>query len=74
MSVMDIKFTNMYQQYEERGERSVMKYERSVITMTLHWHSFQICSLDNCVDDTPTETGLIVSFDTKTKKFYEIDK
>ena len=37
---------------------SVMKYERSVITITLHWHGFQIFSLVNCVDNTPTETGL----------------
>ena len=35
-----------------------MKYEKSVITMTLHWHSFQVFSLDNCVDDTSTKTGL----------------
>ena len=35
-----------------------MKCERSVITITLHWHSSQIFSLGNCVDDTPTETGL----------------
>jgi len=34
-----------------------MKCERSVITMTIHWHSSQVSSLDNCVDDTPTETG-----------------
>ena len=40
--------------------------------MTLYCHSSQVSSLDNCVDDTPTETGLIVSFDTKTKKFYEM--
>ena len=26
--------------------------------MTLHWHSSQIFSLVNCVDDTPTEIGL----------------
>jgi hypothetical protein len=37
---------------------SVMKYERSVITMTLHWHSSQVSSFSNCVDDTLTETGL----------------
>jgi hypothetical protein len=37
---------------------SVMKCERSVITMTLQWHSSQVSSLDNYVDDTPTETGL----------------
>ena len=35
-----------------------MKCEKSVITMTLHWHSSQVSSLGNCVDDTPTETGL----------------
>ena len=35
-----------------------MKYERSVITMTLHWYSFQIFSLSNYVDNTLTETGL----------------
>jgi len=52
---MDIKFANMYQQYEERGERSV-------ITMTLYWHSSQVSSLGNCVDNTPTEAGLIVIF------------
>ena len=37
---------------------SVMQCERSVITMTLHWHSSQIFNLGNYVDDTPTETGL----------------
>ena len=37
---------------------SVMKYKRSVITMTLYWHSSQVFSLDNCFDDTPAETGL----------------
>ena len=36
-----------------------MKYEKSVITMTLHWHSSQVFSFGNCVDDTPTETSLI---------------
>ena len=35
-----------------------MKCERSVIIMTLHQHSSQVSSLDNCVNDTPTETGL----------------
>ena len=35
-----------------------MKCEKSVITMTLHWYSSQVSSLGNCVDDTPTETGL----------------
>ena len=35
-----------------------MKYERSVIIMTLHWHNSQVSSLGNCVDDTPTEIGL----------------
>ena len=35
-----------------------MKCERSVITMTLHWHSSQIFNFDNYIDDTPTETGL----------------
>jgi len=30
----------------------------SVITMILYWHSSQVFSLDNCVDDPPTETGL----------------
>ena len=35
-----------------------MKYERSVITMTLHWHSSRVSSLDKYVDDTSTETGL----------------
>ena len=37
---------------------SVMKCERSVITMTLHWHSSQVSSLGNCVDHPPTETSL----------------
>jgi len=36
-----------------------MKCEKSVITMALHWHSSQVSSLGNCVDDTPTETGLM---------------
>ena len=34
--------TNSMRRDEERGEKSVMKYERSVITMTLHWHSSQV--------------------------------
>ena len=55
---MSIKFDDMYQQYEEREEMSVMKYERSVITMTLHRYSSQVSNIGNCVDDTPTETGL----------------
>ena len=29
--------------------------------MILHWLSFRIFSFDNCVDDTPTETGLTVT-------------
>ena len=37
-----------------------MKCERSVITITLHWHSSQIFSLGNCVDDTPTETRQVL--------------
>ena len=24
----------------------------------VHWHSSQVFSLDNCVDDTPIDTGL----------------
>ena len=39
-----------------------MKYEMSVITMTLYWHSFQVSSLDKYIDDTTTETGLNGSF------------
>jgi len=39
---------------------SVIKCEMSVITMTLHWHNSQIFNLDNCVDDTPIETGVHV--------------
>ena len=66
---MDIKFANMYQQYEKRGEMSIMKCESSVITMTLHWHNSQVSSLDNCVDDTPTETGLRSRLDTPCKAF-----
>ena len=42
----------------EREWRSVMKNERSVITITLYWHSSQVYNLDNRVDDTPTETDL----------------
>ena len=49
----------MYQQYEEREKKSVIKCERSVITMTLHWHSSQVSSFDNYVDYIPTETGLL---------------
>ena len=50
----------MYQQYEKREKRSVMKCDRNVMMMTLHQHSFYDFSLDNCVDDTPTEIGLNV--------------
>jgi len=37
-----------------------MKYERIVITMTLHLHSSLVPSLGNCVDDTDTDTSLII--------------
>ena len=40
---------------------SVIKCERSVMVMTLHWHSSQVSGLDNGVDDTLTETGLTVT-------------
>ena len=35
---------------------SVMKY--------IHWHSSQVFSLDNCVDDTSTETSHMDHFST----------
>ena len=35
-----------------------MKCEKNVITMTLHWHSYQVYSYDNCVNNTPTKTRL----------------
>ena len=35
-----------------------MGYEGSFITMKLIWHSYLVLSLDNCVHETPTETGL----------------
>ena len=35
-----------------------MKCDRSVIIMTLHWHSSQISNFDNCVDALPLN-GLI---------------
>ena len=38
-----------------------MKYEKSVITMTLPWLDFLVYSLGNCVDDTCTDTGLSIS-------------
>ena len=44
-----------------------MKYETSVITMTLHWHNSQISILGKCVDDTPTETGLNKFITSKEK-------
>jgi len=37
-----------------------MKYDRSIITMILHWHSSLVPSLGNCVDDTDTHTSLII--------------
>ena len=37
-----------------------MKCDRNIMMMTLHWHSSYDFSLDNCVDDTPTEIGLNV--------------
>ena len=38
--------------------------------MTLHWHSSQVSNLGNCVDDTPTETGLIDA-DCRTYQYYQ---
>ena len=37
-----------------------MKHERSIIVMTLLWLDYLVHDLDNCNDDTPTETGLII--------------
>ena len=51
--------TNSMRRDEERREMSVMKCEKSVMVMTLHWHSSQVSSLGNCIDDTPTETALL---------------
>jgi len=36
--------------------------------MTLHWHSSQNFNLDNCIDDTPTETGLRGYSDVQTRR------
>ena len=38
--------------------KSVMDCERSVIIMTLLRLDYLVYGLGNCVDDTPTETGL----------------
>ena len=35
-----------------------MKCEMSVITMTLHWYSYQVSNFSNCVDDNFIETSL----------------
>jgi len=48
-----------------------MKCDRSVITMTLHWHSSQISSVSNCVDYTPTKTAL-ESYKMKQSSFHQI--
>ena len=37
---------------------SVIKYEKNVIAMTLLRLDYLVYALGNCVDDTPTETGL----------------
>ena len=42
---------------------SVMKCERNIITMTLHWHGSQIFNRGKYIDDTPTETGLRIDRD-----------
>ena len=42
--------------------RSVMDCDGSVMVMTLFRLDYLIYGLDNCVDDTPTETGLISHF------------
>ena len=36
-----------------------MRYERSVVTMTLLRLNYLVYSLGNCVDDTSTDTDLI---------------
>ena len=35
-----------------------MGCEESFITIKLIWHSFLVLSLDNCIHETPIETGL----------------
>ena len=55
---MNIKYADMTMFLWRERMKSVMKCERSVITMTLLWLDYLIYDLGNCVDDTPTETGL----------------
>ena len=55
---MSIKFAIMtIFLWRERME-SIMKCERSIITTTLLRLDYLVHSLDNCADDTSTETGL----------------
>ena len=42
----------------KREAWSVMECEKSVMVMILIWLDYLIHNLGNCIDDTPTETGL----------------
>ena len=56
---MNIKFVNMIIFLRERM-MSVMECERSVIAITLLRLDYLVYGLGNCVDDTPTETDLMM--------------
>ena len=55
----DIKYHHFCWHCKEREGWSFMGCEESFITMKPIWHSYLVLSLDNCVHETPTETGLI---------------
>jgi hypothetical protein len=50
----DIKYADV----TKRECESFMRCEKSFIPMKLHWHSYLVLSLGNCVHKTCTETGL----------------
>ena len=52
--------------------KSVMECEKSVMVMTLLWHDYLVSGFCNCVDDTPTETGLRVQLCRHDKMNYTL--
>ena len=40
--------------------------------MTLLWHDYLVSDFGNCVDDTPTETGLRVQLCRHDKMYYTL--
>ena len=59
---MSIKFVDMVESLLKERRRSIIKCERSVITITFFQLDYLLHTFDNCTDDIFTKTNLILKF------------